>query len=149
MGLSHSGSAGHSHCSGGGSIPPRSTTRLALTCVKARSWFRPAFGGAQPTIEASRVFRASVTSRETKHMFYFYIFLCKDGTLYCGSTNNLENREQRHNQGRGAKYTKIHGGGSIVYSEFFNAIGDAMRREMQIKKWSKIKKENLIKGLKP
>jgi putative endonuclease len=78
-------------------------------------------------------------------MFYFYIFRCADNTLYCGSTNNLANREKLHNAGRGAIYTRIHGKGKIIYSEPFSTIGDAMRREIQVKKWSRIKKENLIK----
>ncbi len=83
-------------------------------------------------------------------MYYFYIFLCNDGNLYCGSTNNLNNREKRHNSpNHGAKYTRIHGGGKIVYSEIFSTLTEAMKRETQVKKWSRIKKENLIKGLKP
>ena len=82
-------------------------------------------------------------------MFYFYIVRCKDGTLYCGSTNNTDQRIQRHNAGRGSKYVRAHGGGEIVYTEDFTNLADAMRREMEVKKWSRIKKENLIKGLKP
>lgn len=82
-------------------------------------------------------------------MFYFYIFRCKDGTLYCGSTNNVINREKRHNLGRGARYTKIHGNGKIVYKEPFKSIGQAMRREAQVKKWPRIKKKNLIKSSEP
>jgi len=82
-------------------------------------------------------------------MFYFYIVRCKDGTLYCGSTNNTKQRIQRHNVGRGSKYVRAHGGGKIVYTENFKTLTEAMRREIQVKKWSRIKKENLIKGLKP
>lgn len=79
-------------------------------------------------------------------MYYFYIFKCGDGTLYCGSTNNTTNREIRHNKGQGAKYTKIHGKGRIVYTESFPSLAQAMRREAQVKKWSRKKKENLIQG---
>jgi predicted GIY-YIG superfamily endonuclease len=82
-------------------------------------------------------------------MFYFYIFRCNDGSLYVGSTDNLNNRESRHNSGRGARFAKIHGGGNIVYTETFPTRTEAMHRETQVKKWSRIKKENLIKGLKP
>jgi predicted GIY-YIG superfamily endonuclease len=82
-------------------------------------------------------------------MFYFYLFRCTDSTLYCGSTNELNQRETRHNTGHGARYIKIHGSGNIVYTETFSTLADAMRRETQVKKWSRIKKENLIKGLKP
>ncbi len=80
-------------------------------------------------------------------MFYFYIFQCADGTLYCGSTNNIINREKRHNSGFGAKYTKIHGGGKIIYSEKYPTIKEAMQREAQVKKWPRIKKQSLISGV--
>ena len=82
-------------------------------------------------------------------MFYFYILHCKDGALYCGSTNNIQNRQNRHNSGKGSVYVRTHGGGEIVYQETYNTLGDAMRREIQVKKWPRTKKENLIKGLKP
>ncbi len=82
-------------------------------------------------------------------MFYFYIFRCSDGTLYCGSTNELSQRESRHNTGRGARYTEVHGGRAIVYFENFNTLTEAIRRETQVKKWSRIKKENLINRIKP
>ena len=78
-------------------------------------------------------------------MFYFYIFQCKDNTLYCGSTKNLENRSLLHNNGKGSVYVRAHGGGKIIYSEKFKTIGDAMRREIEIKKWPRAKKLQLIK----
>ena len=77
-------------------------------------------------------------------MFYFYIVRCKDRTLYCGSTNNTEQRILRHNSGRGSKYVRAHGGGKIVYRESFKTIGEAMRREIEVKKWPRQKKINLI-----
>ena len=77
-------------------------------------------------------------------MFYFYLLRCQDGTLYCGSTNNLEKRLKLHNTGRGSAYVKSRGGGEMVYSESFATIGDAMRREIEVKKWSKAKKEKLV-----
>jgi len=80
-------------------------------------------------------------------MFYFYILRCKDGTLYSGSTKNLKNRTLLHNTGRGSVYVRSHGGGKIVYSEKFRTIGDAMRREIEIKKWPRSKKIDVVKGL--
>ena len=77
-------------------------------------------------------------------MFFVYLLRCKDGTLYCGMTNNLENRLKLHNAGKGSAYVRSRGGGQIVYSESFATIGDALRREVEVKKWSKAKKEQLI-----
>ena len=77
-------------------------------------------------------------------MFYFYLFLCADGTLYSGSTKNLIDREKLHNSGKGSKYVRAHGGGKIIYSEKFKTIGDALRREAEVKKWPKVKKQGLV-----
>ena len=82
------------------------------------------------------------------YMFYFYIVRCKDDTLYCGSTNNTDKRMQRHNAGRGSKYVRSRGGGEIVYTENFRKLANAMRREVQVKKWPRKEKESLIKGRK-
>ncbi|MBI3231653.1 MAG: GIY-YIG nuclease family protein [Candidatus Doudnabacteria bacterium] len=81
-------------------------------------------------------------------MHYFYVLRCKDGTLYCGSTKNTKNREKLHNAGKGSVYVKTHGGGKVVYTEGFKTLSNALRREIQVKKWSRIQKKNLIKGLK-
>ena len=77
-------------------------------------------------------------------MHYFYILRCADTSLYCGSTKNVANRLKLHNTGKGSVYVKTHGGGTIIYTEKFKTIGDAMRREIEVKKWSKAKKEKLL-----
>ena len=35
-----------------------------------------------------------------------YLLECRDGSLYCGITNNLEHRLEMHNQGKASKYTR-------------------------------------------
>jgi putative endonuclease len=77
-------------------------------------------------------------------MFYFYILKCKDGSLYCGSTNDLKQRELLHNSGRGSKYVRSRGGGKIIYSEKFRTLGKALKREVEVKKWPRLKKLQLI-----
>ncbi|MEK7618508.1 MAG: GIY-YIG nuclease family protein, partial [Patescibacteria group bacterium] len=62
------------------------------------------------------------------------------------STNYPPQREIRHNSGIGAQWTKQHGGGKVVYIETYDTLARAMRREIQVKKWSRKKKENLISG---
>ncbi len=78
-------------------------------------------------------------------MHYFYILRCKDKTLYCGNTNNLANRETLHNTGKGSIYVHAHGGGKIIYNEAYAMKGDAMRREIEVKKWPRANKLRLIK----
>lgn len=79
-------------------------------------------------------------------MFYFYILRCKDNTLYCGQTNNLEKRIKEHNSNssKSAKYTKGRKPVKLVYSEKYSTLQEAMKREYEVKKWKKIIKEALI-----
>ncbi|MFA5126858.1 MAG: GIY-YIG nuclease family protein [Patescibacteria group bacterium] len=81
--------------------------------------------------------------------YYFYLARCNDNTLYSGYTNNIKRREHRHNLGEGAKYTRRRLPIKIIYWEKYDTRIEAMRRETQVKRWSKIKKENLIKYKKP
>lgn len=81
--------------------------------------------------------------------YFVYILRCKDNTLYIGSTNNLKNRVCRHNQGQGARYTQQRLPVTLVYFEIFTTRKAAAQRELQLKRWSRIKKENLIKHLHP
>ncbi|HLD60878.1 MAG TPA: GIY-YIG nuclease family protein [Patescibacteria group bacterium] len=81
--------------------------------------------------------------------WYFYIARCIDDSLYIGVTTNTAERIIRHNAGEGAQWFRQHGPGKIVYTESYPDYLTAHRRELQVKKWSRRKKENLIKGLKP
>lgn len=75
--------------------------------------------------------------------YHFYLARCSDGSLYSGSTNDLTVREQKHNEGKGAKYTRSRRPIKIIYSEQFDTLTEARRREALVKTWSKMKKENL------
>ena len=77
-------------------------------------------------------------------MNYTYIVRCKDDTLYCGWTNNLEKRIASHNAGTGAKYTKSRHPVELVYYEIFDTKEEAMRREYAIKQLSRQEKLKLI-----
>ena len=77
--------------------------------------------------------------------YYFYIFQCKDGSLYSGSTKNLKSRESQHNSGKGSKYVTAHGGGNIVYFEKKKTWSSALKREAEVKAWTREKKLDLIK----
>ena len=79
-------------------------------------------------------------------MYFFYIVRCSDNSLYCGQTNNLKRRLHEHNfsKTRSAKYLRTKKPVKLVYFEEFPTLQLAMKREWQIKKWSKAKKEALI-----
>ena len=78
-------------------------------------------------------------------MFFTYLARCSDESLYVGSCKDIKYREIKHNEGGGAKYTKDRRPIKIIYFEEFPTREKAVKREFQIKKWTKIKKENLIK----
>lgn len=77
--------------------------------------------------------------------YYVYILTCADDTLYVGSTNNIEKRVVQHNTAKtGAHYTKIRRPVTLVYSETVKTLSEALRREAEIKRWSREKKLALI-----
>ena len=82
--------------------------------------------------------------------FYVYILQSeKDGSYYVGSAQDLEERIQRHNQGR-SLYTKGKGPWELVYEEEYPDRSLAVRRENEIK--SRKKKsyiESLVRTSRP
>lgn len=76
---------------------------------------------------------------------FTYMVRCSDNTLYTGWTNNLEHRVEKHNSGKGAKYTMARRPVKLVYYEEYETKQQAMAREAAIKKLTKIRKEELIK----
>ncbi len=77
--------------------------------------------------------------------FYVYIVECKDGSLYTGYTNDLEKRIKAHNESKiGAKYTKARRPVKLKYFEKFKSLSLALKREAEIKSWSRQKKINLM-----
>ena len=70
-------------------------------------------------------------------MNYTYILKCKDGSLYTGWTNDLEQRVAAHNTGKGAKYTKARRPVELVYFEEFETKEQAMKREYAIKQMAR------------
>ena len=74
-----------------------------------------------------------------------YILECNDGTLYTGWTNDIDKRFKAHNDGKGAKYTKVRRPLKLVYLEELETKSEALKRENKIKKMTKDKKRQLIK----
>jgi len=77
-------------------------------------------------------------------MFYVYILECADGTYYTGQTKYLDQRMKQHASGRGAKYVRSRLPFRIRHTETYDTRGEAMRRESEIKRWSRDRKSNLF-----
>lgn len=75
---------------------------------------------------------------------FVYILKCKDNTLYTGYTTDVKSRLEVHESGKGAKYTRGRGPFTLVYVEKLASKGDALRKEINIKKLSRKDKLALI-----
>lgn len=74
-----------------------------------------------------------------------YLIRCADNSLYCGITSNFNRRLRQHNGeiSGGAKYTQGRNPCTLAYIEMVDSKSTALKREIQIKKYSKSKKENI------
>ena len=77
---------------------------------------------------------------------YFYILRLRSGALYPGTTKNLEERYKAHITGKACRTTQLDPPVSLVYTEEFQTFSEARRREAQIKRWARSKKEALVSG---
>jgi putative endonuclease len=75
---------------------------------------------------------------------FVYIVRCADGTLYSGYARDVAEREKVHNSGRGAHYTAGRRPVMVVHSECFGSKSEALKREHQLKRLTRAKKEALI-----
>jgi uracil-DNA glycosylase family 4 len=81
--------------------------------------------------------KAARLAREEWHV---YLLRCGDSTLYTGITSDLLRREKQHNSRKGARYTRSHRGGEILWSEPAPSRGAALSREYAIKQLSRAQK---------
>lgn len=80
------------------------------------------------------------------HSWWIYIIQCSDESLYTGITKNLEKRFLQHKNKKGAKYFYAREPIKIVYQESAVDRSEATKREISIKKMTRIKKIELIKN---
>jgi len=80
------------------------------------------------------------------HTYLRYNLKCSDDSFYVGSTTDLDNRFKAHSQRRDSSYTAKRGPVQLLNHERIKSLDDAVKRERQIKKWSRAKKEALING---
>jgi putative endonuclease len=82
----------------------------------------------------------------TDGVWNVYIIECQDGSYYTGMTSKLSDRFEQHLSHLGSKYTGQHGVRKLVHLETYETMDEARTREIQIKSWSRWKKEKLISG---
>jgi len=73
--------------------------------------------------------------------YYVYVMKCADKTLYVGITTDLVRRLSEHNTSKkGARYTKMRRPVHLLYSEKCLNRSEALKREGEIKSWSRERK---------
>ncbi len=146
-----------------GSIPAGPTPNSAGSSNGRTADFGSAYRGSNPcpAADSTRYARSRLSAqlrivlsdrREPKDLFlmpYFvYILRTSANTLYIGQTNNLSRRLKEHQSksSKSAKYLQYFDFAALAYSEKYSTRKEAMQRETQLKKWTKKKKEALIKN---
>ena len=73
-----------------------------------------------------------------------YLLRCSDGSLYCGTTTDVDRRLHKHNLGVGSRYTRSKLPVSLVWSSGELTKSEAFKEEYRIKRLSKVMKEGII-----
>ncbi len=79
-------------------------------------------------------------------MFWVYILRCSDGSYYTGHTDNLDARMHQHESSKQSGYVSSRKPFQLVWSETFESRELAIASELQIKGWSRRKKEAMMRG---
>ena len=123
------------------------TTQLVMAYREAFSYIdldSPLLYKKIPTGGGLKFFNNTI-SLETDDFYYVYMVKCSDKTLYAGIAKNVLQRVKDHNSsGKGAKYTKVRRPVTLVYSEKHRSKNAALKREMRLKKLSRIQKERQV-----
>jgi putative endonuclease len=128
----------------GGSIPPIST-RLIIKSPK-RGFYYSLVASHLKFITKKVECPELVEGLVCYNSIMYFVYMIKDNTnnLYIGLTDNPERRLYEHNSGRGALFTKNTSHFKIVFLEEYKTLIEARKREIQLKKWRREKKEILI-----
>jgi len=79
-------------------------------------------------------------------MAWTYLLTCADGSFYVGSTRDLEQRIDQHQNGRADSFTSRRRPVRLSWALEFERVDDAWMAERQIHGWSRAKKQALIDG---
>ncbi len=81
---------------------------------------------------------------DNSNIWVVYILECKDNSYYTGITNDLNSRLAKHNEGKGAKYTRGRRPVTLIKSWEFPSKSEALKEEYRIKKLTRKQKNALI-----
>ena len=81
-----------------------------------------------------------------KMAFHVYLLRCADRSYYIGHTDNIEYRIAQHQSGALPGYTSTRRPVQLLKAEPFSTREEALAAEMQLKRWSRAKKEAWVSG---
>ena len=82
--------------------------------------------------------------------YYVYILTNQyNNAMYIGMTNDLRRRVYEHKTGAFDGFTKKYNVHKLVYFENCHDMNDAIKREKQLKNWSRVKKNALVEQKNP
>jgi putative endonuclease len=73
-----------------------------------------------------------------------YLLRCRDGSLYCGWTTDLERRLSQHQRGVASRYTRTRRPVAVVWSKEVASRSEALREEARIKALPRSAKLRLV-----
>jgi predicted GIY-YIG superfamily endonuclease len=91
--------------------------------------------------EASRDGGGAATAEQP---WFVYILECSDGSFYTGITNDLERRQQQHNDGTASRYTRSRRPVILRYHETCQSRSEALIRECSLRLLTRKEKEQLV-----
>jgi len=77
--------------------------------------------------------------------FYLYILKCSNDSYYIGHTDNIERRLEQHQSTTENSYVSRYLPAKLVFIECLGTRAEAFEAERRIKKWTRKKKEALIR----
>ncbi len=84
---------------------------------------------------------------KSRYIYYVYMLQCADGSYYTGMANSMDRRLAEHENGLDPLcYTFSRRPVILKYCKEYQYVNDVIKREKQIKGWSRKKKEALIDG---
>ena len=86
----------------------------------------------------------SPAPRRSPSRWLVYLLRCRDGSLYCGITNDLPKRLKAHAAGKASRYTRSRLPVRLAYTESTKSKSAALKREAAIKRLRRAEKERLV-----
>jgi putative endonuclease len=127
------------------SQPMQALRSLVFGCL-----FSGLLRGTRDDIEKNFVRNGSfIPLTNMKKRYYIYMLSNTSKMIYTGMTGDLERRVYEHKNKLVDGFTKKYNLHTLVYYDWTDDVGYAIKREKQIKKWSRIKRVKLIESMNP